>query len=255
MDTISKITKLLGEGQSFCLATVIKSPKSELCVGMKFIVKSDGFIDTDFDTTILDNQAGELAKAALKEKKCKLVELADGVHLFLDVFEPEANLLVCGAGHIGIPLSLYARQAGFKVTIVDDRADFANQARFPGCTVIADDFGPALQEIPMNSSTYAVVITRGHVHDVDCLKEILSKQTAYLGLIGSRRRVSFVLQMLGDQGFDKERLGQVFTPIGVPIGAESPEEIALSIMAEIVCVRRKGFEQARALRAAVGVDS
>lgn len=255
MDTTTKVNELLADGQAFCLATVIESRKSGLSVGTKFVVNGDGFINTGSDATLLDNQALEHAQAALREKKRKLVELPDGVHLFLDVFEPEANLLVCGAGHIALPLSFYARQAGFKVTILDDRADFANQVRFPECTVITDDFSPALQEIPMNSSTYAVVITRGHVHDVDCLQQILSKQTAYLGLIGSRRRVRFVLQILGDQGFAKERLDQVFTPIGVPIGAESPEEIALSIMAEIVCVRRKGFAQARALRAAVGVDS
>jgi xanthine dehydrogenase accessory factor len=254
MDMTNRVNELLAKGRVFCLATVIESGNPELSAGMKFIVRDDGIIEAGFDTKILDDQVQELVETVLKEKKRRLVEVSDGVHLFLDVFEPEATLLVCGAGHIAIPLAHFATQAGFKVTILDDRADFAHPSRFPSCKVIADDFAPALREIPMNSSTYAVVITRGHIHDVDCLKEILVKQTGYLGLIGSRRRVRFVLQMLGDQGFPEKRLSQVFTPIGVPIGAESPEEIALSIMAEIVCVRRKGFEQARTLRAAVGVD-
>ena len=105
----------------------------------------------------------------------------------------------------------------------------------------------------MNSSTYVVVITRGHSHDVDCLQEILKKPTAYVGLIGSRRRVGFVLELLGKQGFSQDFLKQVFTPIGIPIGAESPEEIAISITAELVCVLRKGLDQARALRSATGV--
>jgi len=99
-----------------------------------------------------------------------------------------------------------------------------------------------------------VVITRGHEHDVDCLLEILKKDTAYIGLIGSRRRVRFVLEMLEAKGISKKRLQEVFTPIGTPIGAESPEEIAISIIAELVCVRRKGPHQARALRTAVGMD-
>jgi xanthine dehydrogenase accessory factor len=98
------------------------------------------------------------------------------------------------------------------------------------------------------------VITRGHEHDADCLLEILKKQTAYVGLIGSRRRVRFVLEMLENEGIAKERLQEVFTPIGTPIGAESPEEIALSIISEIVCVRLKGPQQARNLRAAVGIE-
>ncbi|MCP4670215.1 MAG: XdhC/CoxF family protein, partial [Desulfobacula sp.] len=131
--------------------------------------------------------------------------------------------------------------------------DFAHASRFPGCTVIAEDFVPALRKIQINTSTYVVVITRGHSHDVDCLQEILKKPAAYVGLIGSRRRVGFVLELLGKQGFSQDLLKQVFTPIGIPIGAESPEEIAISITAELVCVLRKGFNQARALRTATGV--
>ena len=112
----------------------------------------------------------------------------------------------------------------------------------------------ALRDFPMSLSTYVVVITRGHEHDAECLLEILRKDTAYIGLIGSRRRVRFVLEMLEKKGIPKKRLQEVFTPIGTPIGAETPEEIALSIAAELVCVRRKGPHQARLLRAAVGID-
>jgi len=108
--------------------------------------------------------------------------------------------------------------------------------------------------MPLGLATYVVIITRGHEHDVDCLAEILQKETAYVGLIGSRRRVRFVLEWLEENGFSQQRLKDVFTPIGIPIGAESPEEIALSIVSELVCVRRKGSGQARALRTAVGID-
>lgn len=120
--------------------------------------------------------------------------------------------------------------------------------------MIAEEFITALRSIPMNGSTFVVVITRGHLHDADCLQEILKKETAYVGLIGSRRRVRIVLEMMGQQGASPERLQRIFTPIGIPIGAESPEEIALSIAAELVCVRRKGHTQARALRDAIGID-
>lgn len=254
MDIITKINELLAEGKAFCLATVIESRISEIKAGKKCIIHADGELEAEFDKNLLDSQVKELAREAIKEKKDRLIDVPGDMRLFLNVFEPEATLIVCGAGHIAIPLADFARKLGFKTTILDDRADFAHSSRFPGCNVIAEDFVTALEKLPMNSSTSVVVITRGHVHDVDCLQEILKKQTGYLGLIGSKRRVRFVLQMLADQGFPQDRLEEVFTPIGTPIGSESPEEIALSIMAEIVCVRRKGTAQARALRAAVGVD-
>ena len=98
------------------------------------------------------------------------------------------------------------------------------------------------------------MITRGHEHDVDCLVEILNKEYAYVGLIGSRRRVRIVLEVLENAGISRERLKNVFTPIGLPIGAESPAEITVSIVSELVCIRRKGPVQARALRSAIGMD-
>ncbi len=254
MDITTRVNELLANGQSFCLATVTTSRNPKVSTGWKFILHEDGVVEAGFDILLLESTALEMAKAALKEKKRRLVETPGSVDLFLDIFEPEATLLICGAGHIALPLSRFASQIGFKVTVVDDRADFANSSRFPGCNVIADDFIPALRDIPMNSSTFAVVITRGHVHDVACLQEILNKQTGYLGLIGSRRRVRFVLQMLTDKGFPEQNLKQVFTPIGIPIGSESPEEIAISIIAEIICIHRKGPAQARLLRDAIGVD-
>lgn len=253
MDVVSRVNELLAGGQSFCLATVIESQNPQIKAGQKFIMCLEGVLETSFEIGLLNPQVLELARTTLKEKKCRLVSAADGMRIFIDVYKPETSLLICGAGHLAIPLSRFCLHLGFKVTILDDRKDFAHTSRFPGCTVIAEDFIPALRKIQMNSSTYVVVITRGHSHDVDCLQEILKKPTAYVGLIGSRRRVGFVLELLGKQGFSQDLLKQVFTPIGIPIGAESPEEIAISITAEIVCVLRKGFDQARALRSATGV--
>ena len=140
------------------------------------------------------------------------------------------------------------------MTVLDDRAEFANPGRFPDCRIVVDEFTPALEKMNLGKSAYVIVITRGHEHDADCLLAVLRKETAYVGLIGSRRRVAFVLQMIEQQGIAAGRIKDVFTPIGTPIGAESPAEIALSIIAELVCVRRRGPGQARALRAAIGID-
>ena len=195
-----------------------------------------------------------LTQKIFGEGKSGIAEMQKGTKVFINILSADARLIICGAGHIAMPLAQFAHQLGFRVTVIDDRSDFANPLRFPNCEVIAEDFTLALRDLHFSPATYVVVITRGHEHDADCLIEILKKKTVYVGLIGSRRRVRFVLEMLGERGFSQKRLKEVFTPIGLPIGAESPEEIALSIVSELVCVRRKGEAQARALRAAVGVE-
>jgi xanthine dehydrogenase accessory factor len=253
-EIFQKIVELKNQDIAVCLATVITSDRAGIAAGQKSIVLDTGPLEIELGDGQLDLAVKALAQEVINGKKPGLVEIKPGVHVFFDLISPELKLIVCGAGHIAIPLSRFARDVGFRVTVIDDRDDFAHHARFPGCDVIAADFAVTLQRLKLNHSTFVVVITRGHEHDADCLMEILKKETAYIGLIGSRRRVRFVLEMLEKQGIAKERLQEVFTPIGTPIGAESPEEIALSIIAELVCIRRKGSQQARALRAAVGID-
>lgn len=250
MDVVARVGELLKRGETFCLVTVVVSANPHIPTGRKAIVFTDGSMEGGTGTAQLVSKVRALALRALEEKKRRIVEIEDGVRAFLDVLSGEAKLLMCGAGHIALPLADFARKVGFRVTVLDDRSDFAHPSRFPDCEVIAQDFIVALRDMPFSPSTYVVVITRGHEHDAECIAEVLRKETAYVGLIGSRRRVRFVLEMLGQEGIPQERLGEVFTPIGLPIGAESPEEIALSIVAELVTVRRKGHVQARALRAA-----
>jgi xanthine dehydrogenase accessory factor len=255
MSIIARVKKLLETGETFCLATVIASDTASIPPGRKAIVLGDGTIDSNLDSTRLDLVLRDQALAALNRKKSGIDEFEEGLRVFFNVFSPEARLLICGAGHIAIPLARFANDVGFSVTVLDDRSDFAHPSRFPDCTTISENFTIALRDMPLGPSTHVVIITRGHEHDVDCLMEILPRDPAYVGLIGSRRRVSFVLQWLEKKGFSRERIKDVFTPIGLPIGAESPEEIALSIVSELVCVRRKGGAQARSLRSAVGIES
>jgi len=254
MDIYTRVNELIQQGKTFCLATVTTSARAGIAAGQKAIVLDTGSLEGKLGDGQLDSTVTALALESINQKKPGLVEIKPGIQVFFDIISPELKLIICGAGHIAIPLARFARDIGFRVTVLDDREDFAHSARFPGCDVIAADFAVTLRDLNLNHSTFVVVITRGHEHDADCLMEILKKETAYIGLIGSRRRVRFVLEMLEKQGIAKSRLQQVFTPIGTPIGAESPAEIALSIMAELVCVRRKGSQQARTLRTAVGID-
>lgn len=254
MNITARINELIQTGETFYLATVIASDRADIAAGQKAIVMDKEPVAGVLGDGPLGIAIKDLAQEVINEKKRGVVEIKPGLHVFFDLISPELKLVVCGAGHIAIPLTRFARNVGFRVTVLDDRDDFAHPSRFEGCDVIAADFAVTLRDLNLNPATFVVVITRGHEHDVDCLMEILKKETAYVGLIGSRRRVRFVLEMLEKQGIAKERLQEVFTPIGTPIGAESPEEIALSIIAELVCVRRKGSQQARALRTAVGID-
>ncbi len=248
MSIIHTTVELLAAGRTFCLATVASSGDERVAAGTKALILEDGTVEQATGVDALDAALGGAALEVLASRRRQTREVLPGVLVYFDILFQKTRLVVCGAGHIAIPLARFAREVGFEVTVIDDREDFASPERFPGCEVIARDFVPALRDLPMNRATYAVVITRGHEHDAECLAEILKRETGYVGLIGSRRRVAFVLEMLGRQGIPGSRLEDVFTPIGIPIGAESPEEIAVSIAAELVCMRRKGPRQARALK-------
>lgn len=252
MDVLSRAAELLARGETFCLTTVIASPAPSVRPGTKCLQRADGELEGSLGSAKLDAEVLGLTGQALRSGKRTTAELQGGIRVFLDILSGEVKLLICGAGHIALPLARFARDAGFSVAVLDDRPDFAHPSRFPGCQVVAEEFVTALRPMPLGPTTYVVVITRGHEHDTECLVEVLRKQTAYVGLIGSRRRVRFVLETLRRERIPSERVEQIFTPIGLPIGAESPEEIALSIAAELVCVRRRGPAQASALRQAAG---
>jgi xanthine dehydrogenase accessory factor len=255
MNIIALVNELMQSGETFCLATVVASDHPDIPAGRKAVVREDGSMQGEIGgIAALNRGIRQAARTAMDDNKSRTLEIDRGLRVFFNVLSPQPTLIVCGAGHIAVPLARFARETGFCVTVLDDRADFANAVRFPGCSVVVDEFTPVLAKMKLGKSAYVIVITRGHEHDADCLLEVLKKETAYVGLIGSRRRVSFVLQMIGRQGIAPGRIKDVFSPIGIPIGAESPVEIALSIIAELVCVRRKGSAQARALRAAIGID-
>lgn len=248
MIDVGRLKDLLNRGKTVCLVTAIQSERPEFPPGAKALFLPDGSSEGTVPPGELAERLAQLAREAMACKKKNLTKIAPGLRVFIDVLTPEARLLICGAGHIAVPLALFAREVGFSVTVLDDRPDFANTSRFPGCEVLVEDFAPALRRLPLGSDTYAVVITRGHEHDFECLLEILPKETAYVGLIGSRRRVEFVKLELRGRGIPVARLDLLYTPIGLPIGAESPAEIALCIAAELVAARRLGNAAAREVR-------
>lgn len=151
-------------------------------------------------------------------------------------FLPPARLILLGGGHVSQPLSRYAADLDFAVTVVDDRPVFANAARFPEAkNIVCDAFAGAIASLAITRFDFVCVITRGHRYDAVCLRALFSgEMPRYLGLIGSRRRTIELFSMLEEEGIDREKIERVHTPIGIPIGAETPKEIAVSILAELI---------------------
>jgi xanthine dehydrogenase accessory factor len=187
------------------------------------------------------------AEAWLREEKSKLVPLeipaAGGkVEVFFEVMASPPKLIVVGAGHIAVPLAKFAKALDFHVTVIDDRLLFANRERFPEADeVLVGDMAETIKRLPITSSTYIVLVTRGHKYDEPCLREIIYGPAKYIGMIGSRRRVKACFQRFKDEEkIAEEVIQRVYAPIGLEINTETPEEIALSILAEIIKVRRGG---------------
>jgi xanthine dehydrogenase accessory factor len=158
----------------------------------------------------------------------------------VEFYAPEERIIIFGAGHIGFALAKLGKFLGFSTLVYDDRPAFANEKRFPDSTVICDGFERLAENISITKRDYIVIVTRGHKHDADCLRFALSgEEPYYLGMIGSRRRVAIVRQDIIAAGFSAERLEKLQSPIGLNIGAVTPEEISLAIAGQIVEYRRK----------------
>ncbi len=163
-----------------------------------------------------------------------------GHEVFCDVLGNEKQIVICGGGHVSIPVITLGVMMGCEVTVLEDRPLFADNARRAGATkVICAPFEEGLEQVKGNADTYFVIVTRGHRYDQICLEKIARKEHAYIGMIGSRRRTTLVKQILAEKGIDKNVLDSVYTPIGLDIGAETPVEIAVAITAEIIEVKNK----------------
>ncbi len=166
-----------------------------------------------------------------------------GEKIFLEVLENQPEMVICGGGHVAKALIPMAKQMGFAVTDIEDREEFAKSAQDAGADrVICEDFTKALAELPGGGSCYFVILTREHLFDQKCLEQILPKEWAYVGMLGSQSRTEMVRKRMIQKGVSPALVEQVHAPIGMDIGAETPEEIALSVMAEVVSVRRKSAQ-------------
>lgn len=192
-------------------------------------------------------EAEALAQQAAFEKKVCVSGFDTDENTEKWIAEPfckENRMLIFGGGHVSLALAEFASRTGFAVTITDDRPSFANKLRFPTAKeVLCMDFDSAIEKLQVNASDFAVLLTRGHRHDGVCLRALAKQEeTAYLGMIGSRKRVRELKDTLEEEGIRREWLDWIHTPVGLDIGAVTPEEIAVAILAEAIQVKRKPAE-------------
>jgi xanthine dehydrogenase accessory factor len=258
-EVFAALGEALTRGEEVALVTIVSANGSTpQRVGAKMLVYADGRVVGTIGGGCYENEALWKAREALKTRKACTVryELADDfaaesglicggqMEVFIEPIEPSPSVYIFGAGHVGQFVGRVAHDAGFRVHVVDDREKFANRERFPDAAeIIVDDIPSWLAKAAIPPSAYAVVVTRGHRHDLDALRALAPQRLRYIGLIGSRAKVKRIYDVLAEDGSVAiESLEKVHAPIGLDIGAVTPQEIAVSIVAELIAVRR-GKEQ------------
>ncbi len=183
--------------------------------------------------------ADDIAGQSAQVQNCGIYT-AGSVQVFFEPLGGEKKMVICGGGHVSIPLIRIGRMLGFAVTVLEDRPQFAGNAMQAGASdVLCGPFGEGLDKIRGDAGTFFVIVTRGHRYDQICLESIAKKKHAYIGMIGSRKRTAAVKAALLENGADKEVIERVYTPVGLDIGAKTPEEIAVAIAAQIIQVKNK----------------
>jgi len=254
-DFYEEILKLRTEGRSGALATIVgtkgSTPRE---VGAKMLILEDGKILGTVGGGCMEAEVWQEAMKVIAEDKPKTIHfdltgrnaeeagmICGGVmEIYIEPLTPSPRVYIFGGGHVSLFVAQISKMVGFQVVVIDDRPQFANQERFPeAAEVIAEDFELALPQLKVNRSSYLVIVTRGHAYDQEVLEWALGQPVKYIGMIGSKKKIQTVYNNLQAKGVKPEQLQRVHAPIGLDIGALTPEEIAVSIVAEMIKVRRE----------------
>jgi xanthine dehydrogenase accessory factor len=252
-EVFTAVTDALDRGEPAALVTIVSTTGSTpQRVGAKMLVFADGRMVGTIGGGCYENDAFWKAREAITARKPQLVhyELSDDfaqetglvcggqMDVYIEPIEPSPELYVIGAGHVGTSLATLAQQVGFQVHVVDDREKFANRERFPDAAeVVSEDIPAWLARTTLPPHAYVVIVTRGHTNDLEALRGLASRDLRYLGLIGSRAKVARIYEQLQSDGMPADQLKRVHAPIGLDIGAVTPQEIAVSILAELIAVK------------------
>jgi xanthine dehydrogenase accessory factor len=259
MDVYSEIVKLREKGRRGALATIINVrgsiPSFETA---KMLVRDDGSIVGTIGGGCVEAEVWQAAKEVMQSEKPRTLTFdlnqnpkddtglvcGGTLDIFIEAVLPVPQLFLFGAGHVAQNIYRASRLAGFDVTIIDDREAYANRERFPEARkVVAKDYKVAVGELATTESSFIVIVTRGHKDDMRILRWAVNAPHQYLGMIGSERKFISVEKELAAEGIPRERLQGVYSPVGLDIGAITPEEIGIAVVAEMIAVRRKSAAQ------------
>jgi xanthine dehydrogenase accessory factor len=241
-------------GDAAVVAVIVRNDSSlQVRPAQRIVVSERGEVTGSFPDQLVSRLRVD-ALTCLFERRSRLLSysLADSgltrvgpqqgeIDVYFELLERPPRLVVVGGGHIAVPLVRIAAVLGFDISVVEDRAEYADRTRFPDAhSVLHGPYQETMASMSLNANTYVVLVTRGHVHDAACLAEVIDSPAPYIGMIGSRKRVRTVLEhVLGPQP-SSEVLQRIYAPIGIDIGSTTPEEIAVAIAAELIKVRRGG---------------
>jgi len=233
-------------GETANIITVIEANSDEL-LGKMLIIYANGRVEGQWDEFITQQIAAKVKSLSwTKPMTLSLADQGGGPYRILwDRISNQFNAVVFGGGHISLPLVQMLTLLDFVVTVVDDRPEFANQSRFPGAhKVICESFQQAFTQLAIGEDTAVIIVTRGHKYDMECLRATMGSKARYLGMIGSKKRVREVLNVLREEGSPEDLQRRIKAPIGLDIKGETPAEIAVSIVAEVISVYRGGGDGA-----------
>jgi xanthine dehydrogenase accessory factor len=256
-EVFSAVAEALDRGEPAALVTIVSTTGSTpQRVGAKMLVYTDGRIVGTIGGGCYENDAFWKAREAITDRKPRLLhyELSDDfaqetglicggqMDVYIEPIEPSPELFIIGAGHVGFHLARLAHEVGFRVTVVDDREKFANVERFPTAeTIVVNDIPAWVAAAHLPAHAYVVIVTRGHTNDLEALRALAPHELRYLGLIGSRAKVARIFDALKSDAMPEGHLQRVHAPIGLDIGAVTPQEIAVSILAELIAVKHGKF--------------
>ncbi len=252
MEICEEILRLKKEGRASALATIVEcigsSPQKQ---GAKMLVRDDGSVLGTMGGGCLEAEVIQSSLMTIKDASPRTMpfELTERhgslvcggkVLVYIEPIIPEPALVILGAGHVGSALSGLAKFSGFRVTVVDDREEYANKENIPDADkIIINDFDSVFEKHFIDTCDYIVIATRGHNHDLEALKSALRTNARYIGLLGSRRKKALLFKTLAGEGFSQDDINRIITPVGLAIGSVTPEEIAVSIMAQMIQIRRQ----------------
>ena len=270
MDVLDEIVRLRALGQKCALATIVEVRGSiPSFQTAKLVVREDGSLAGTIGGGCVEAEVWEAAKEVIQTGKPRKMSFSLGqdaaydnglicggqLDVFVECITPQPSVVIFGGGHISKSLAKVLDLAGFRVTVVDNRETYANAERFPeAADVFAEEYEEVFPKLPVTDSTYLVIVTRGHRDDMRVLRWAVTTRAKYISMIGSKRKTISVIKELEKEGLPREAFERVYAPMGLEIGAISPEEIAISVGAEMIAMRRDPEGRWRSLSKSIFAD-